>query len=319
MKRIGLAALIAAAVVAWPAAASVTTPKSGWSWGDPLPQGSMISVLAFTSSRGYAAGAFGTVLRTDDGGATWTGLRSGVTADLTDLTLITPDSLLVGGGCVLRRSDDGGRTFQRLPFTPTDERCSSPLAATSFAGPQVGYVVTADGTVLRSDDGGNTFGRRTAIPETRAVGGPAEPTAIAFTTPDDGIAATSSGRLLSTTDGANSWVVRGSVPARINNLTGVAAGTMYAVGDGTSLLASTDGGRTWTPRPLAGPPGGRSLTGISCTGVDVCVISTRSGDRLLRATDGGTTASSVTPSTSPVFRAAFGPPTPPLAARAAGA
>src|SRR4051812_7187714 len=318
MKRIGLAAVVAV-LVALPAQASVTTPKSGWNWGDPLPQGSAIRVLTFTSSRGYAVGDFGAVLRTDDGGATWTGLRTGVTADLTDLALISPDSLVVGGGCVLRRSDDGGRTFRRLPFTPTDERCSSPLAATSFAGPLVGYVVTADGTVLRSDDGGNTFGRRTAIPETHAVGGPAEPTAIVFTTPDEGIAATSSGKLLSTTDGGNSWVVRGSVPARINNLTGVAAGTMYAVGDGTSLLASTDGGQTWTPRPLAGAPGGLSLTGISCTGVDVCVISTRSGDRLLRTTDGGATASSVTPSTSPVFAAAFAAATRVVAAGEAGA
>src|SRR3954466_15385354 len=102
MKRIGLAALVAAVVVAWPAAASVTTPKSGWSWGDPLPQGSAIRALDFASSRGHAA----------------------------------------GGGCGLRRSDAGGRTFQRLPFTPTDERCSSPLAATAFPTLQTGYVVT---------------------------------------------------------------------------------------------------------------------------------------------------------------------------------
>ena len=297
----------------------MTTPKSGWSWGDPLPQGSTIRVLTFTSSRGYAAGDFGTVLRTDDGGATWTGLRTGVTADLTDLTLITPDSLVVGGGCVLRRSDDGGRTFQRLPFTPTDERCSSPLAATAFPSPAVGYVVTADGSVLRSDDGGKTFGRRTAVPETHAVGGPAEPTAIVFTTADDGIAATSSGKLLSTSDGANSWVVRASVPARINNVAVVGPSTIYAVGDGSSLLVSADGGQTWTTRPLAGAPGGLSLTGISCTGVDVCVISTRSGDRLLRTTDGGATASSVTPSTSPVFAAAFAAATRVVAAGQAGA
>src|SRR5919197_426349 len=318
MNRIGLAALVAAVVVAWPAAASVTTPKSGWNWGDPLPQGSAIRVLTFTSSRGYAAGDFGAVLRTDDGGATWSALRTGVTADLTDLTLITPDSLVVGGGCVLRRSDDGGRTFHPLPFTPTDERCSSPLAATAFPTLQTGYVVTVDGSVLRSDDGGKTFGRRTAVPETRAVGGPAEPTAIVFTTPDAGIAATSSGKLLSTSDGANSWVVRAGVPARINNLTRVVPGMLYAVGDGTSLLASTDGGQTWTPRPLAGAPGGLSLTGISCTGVDVCVISTRTGDRLLRTTDGGLTASSVTPSTSPVFAAAFAAATRVVAAGQAG-
>src|SRR4051812_13860401 len=139
MKRIGLAALIAAAVVAWPAAASVTTPKSGWSWGDPLPQGSAIRALTFTSSRGYAAGDFGAVLRTDDGGATWAGLRTGVTADLSDLALITPDSLVVGGGCVLRRSDDGGRTFPRRAFTPDAERWSPPPAPPSVPGPQGRY------------------------------------------------------------------------------------------------------------------------------------------------------------------------------------
>src|SRR5262245_22814659 len=100
-----------AAAFAVAATASVTTPKSGWSWGDPLPQGSTTKVLTFAGTRGYAAGDFGTVLRIDDGGSTWSGLRTGVTADLTDLTLVSPDSFVVGGGCVLRRSDDGGKTF----------------------------------------------------------------------------------------------------------------------------------------------------------------------------------------------------------------
>lgn len=299
-----LVALAAAACTAT-ASASVTTPKSGWSWGDPLPQGSTLRVLQFAGARGYAAGDFGTVLRTDDGGSTWGGLRTGVTADLTDLSVITPDSLVVGGGCVLRRSDDGGRTFTRLPFTPTDARCASPLAAISFPAPQVGYVVTADGTVLRSDDGGRTFGRRTAVPDTRAVAGGAQPTAIVFTGENTGIAATSSGKLLTTVDGANSWVARADAPGKINAIAIVAPGTAYAVGDGSTLLASTDGGQTWAPRTMAGAPGGLSLTGISCTGTDVCVISTDRGDRVLRTTDGGATASSVSPSTSPVFAAGF--------------
>jgi photosystem II stability/assembly factor-like uncharacterized protein len=314
-----LAAAVAALLVAMPAPASVTTPKSGWSWGDPLPQGSPITSLTFSGARGYAAGGFGTVLRTDDGGSTWSGLRTGVTADLTDLTLISADSLVVGGGCVLRRSDDGGQTFQRLPFTPTDERCSSPLAATSFPSALVGYVVTADGTVLHSDDGGKTFGRRTAIPGTGAAGGQAQPTAIVFTSDTAGIAATSTGHLLSTTDGGNSWVDRATAPGKVNSLTVVAPGTVYAVGDASALLASTDGGVTWTPRAMTGAPGGLSLTGVSCTGTDLCVITTSAGDRILRTTDGGANASSVTPSTSPVFAAGFASATRVVAAGAAGA
>jgi hypothetical protein len=73
-------------------------------------------------------------------------------------------------------------------------------------------------------------------------------------------------------------VVRASVPGRLNNLTVVAPGTIYAVGDGTSLLVSTDGGahvdHAAAGRRTARPEPDR----ISCTGTDVCVISTRTGD-----------------------------------------
>src|SRR5215212_2094991 len=111
------AALACALLLALPAAAHaapVRVAHAGWTWGNPLPQGDTLDAVDFVGARGYAVGEFGTMLRTDDGGATWTGVSTGLTEDLTDVRMITPDSVVIAGGCPVRRSDDGGRRFRRL-------------------------------------------------------------------------------------------------------------------------------------------------------------------------------------------------------------
>src|SRR5215217_1941140 len=111
-----LSAVIALAVLVGVGSAAVTVSQSGWSWGNPTPQGNTLRAIDFVQGRGYALGAAGTVLRTDDGGATWSGLYTGTSADLDRLQVIDPDTLVVlgGGGCVLRRSDDGGASFRKI-------------------------------------------------------------------------------------------------------------------------------------------------------------------------------------------------------------
>ena len=80
--------------------------------------------------RGYAIGDDGTALRTDDGGATWTGLATGTSQDLTRLQAVTPDVVIVlgGDGCVVRRSDDGGKTFRKI-FVLAETNCPDRVAA----------------------------------------------------------------------------------------------------------------------------------------------------------------------------------------------
>ena len=73
------------------AQAQVQASQSGWQWGNPTPQGNTIRALDFIAGRGYAIGDDGTALRTDDGGATWTGLATGTSQDLTRVQAVTPD------------------------------------------------------------------------------------------------------------------------------------------------------------------------------------------------------------------------------------
>ncbi len=301
--------MLAMLATAAPAQAAVDVGQSGWSWGSPRPQGNDLAAIDFASGgRGYAAGAFGTLLKTEDAGATWSGIPTGRQTDFSELQALGPDAFVAGGGCTLRRSDDGGRTLKRLPFAASEANCPAPLAALSFASPQAGTLVLADGTVLRTDDGGQTFSRRTALPGTRAAGASGFPRDVVFATADAGLASVSpgpGGEILRTADGGATWTSVLVAPAGLRTLHLAPGGTAYAVGDGPALYRSTDGGGTWERRDLAGAPGGDAITGIRCRDGDTCVLTTGRGDRLLRTDDGGETVAVIAAADLPLRAVAW--------------
>ena len=305
---------------ACPASAAVQVSQSGWQWGNPTPQGNTIRAMDFIAGRGYAIGDDGTALRTDDGGATWTGLATGTSQDLTRVQAVTTDVIVIlgGDGCVVRRSDDGGKTFHKM-FVLAETNCPDRVAASYFVNPQVGYLLLRDGNVLRTTDGGQTFGRGTAIPGTpgSSSGGQGVPADAIFTSPDAGVvflAGTTTA--YRTTDAGTSWTPEPDVqPGNVQRLRPVSATTFYAFGPDT-LLRSTDAGQTWQRRPASG---GNTITGIGCATDDVCLLTTDRGDKLLRTTDGGATAENVTASTGSLFAAGYYSATRAVAAGAGGA
>src|SRR4051812_14399962 len=223
----GAVALAACALAALPGAASanVQVGSSGWLWGNPLPQGNTLRAMAFSGTTGYAAGDFGTLLQTPDGGATWTGLRAGTFSNLTELQVLDANTLVAGGGCVARRSTDGGRTFTRIAFTNVESDCppESVLAALAFLNPNLGYVFESGGQVFQTPDGGTRFAPKIAVPGTKAAGGAAVPTDAAFTSETTGFVATTDGKLYGTTDGANSWKPVSETSRAVHSITFVSA------------------------------------------------------------------------------------------------
>jgi photosystem II stability/assembly factor-like uncharacterized protein len=310
----GLVVLTVLALAPITARASVLVGHSGWYWGNPLPQGNTIGSIDFAGGRGYAAGAFGTLLRTDDQGATWSGITTGIVNDLTTVDAVDANTVIIGGGCSARRSDDGGGTFHRLPFTPSELSCSSPIKAISFASTTAGFLLLEDGTLLATADGGTSFSRRTAIPGTTAAGGGgASAQAVFFTSDTAGFAVThqpGNGKLYRTVDGGNTWNPVASGP--FDSLWFADANTGYAVGDSNLLYSTLNGGATWTAQPLAGASPS-TLRTISCVGT-TCLIGTAEGTRLIRTVDGGATGVDVSPSSHKVFAAAFASPTRAVAA-----
>jgi photosystem II stability/assembly factor-like uncharacterized protein len=298
-----LAALTVAACTV-PAHAEVLGGHSGWFWGNPLPQGHTLRGVELIGTRGYAGGDFGTLLRTDDAGATWRGLATGFTQDIARVRLIARDSVVIGGGCALRRSDDGGASFRRLPWTASDARCTSQLAAFAFPSSAIGYLALQNGNVLRTADNGRTWRRRTAIPGTLATqpGSKVVPTDVAFTTTDTGFAATAAGAVFGTDDGGQTWTPVAQSGAAVRALFFTDAANGYAVGDGSVVLRTHNGGATWTAGAVS--DANQSLDSIHCAGA-TCIATTTVGDRLFRSADAGASWSTVFPATERLFAAAL--------------
>src|SRR5207248_4706359 len=185
-------ACLAAGLAAQPAVANVQVGSSGWLWGNPLPQGNTLRAIAFAAGgRGYAVGDFGTILSTADGGSTWSGLPAGTFTNLARVQTVGTSTVIAGGGCVMRRSDNAGVTFTRIPFTPSEALCREGLAAFSFTSDKNGFMVLTDGTVNQTADGGQSFAQKTAVPGTRSPGGSAAPTDVVFLDDATGYASTS--------------------------------------------------------------------------------------------------------------------------------
>ena len=298
------------------ASAGVNTPYSGWYSGNPLLGPNRLADLACAGNTCYASGDRGAVLKSTDGGATWAGIVTGLTVNLPRIRLIGGEAnkLVVGGGCAVRRSDDGGDTFSRLSFAPSDYSCPFQVAALSFPSSNVGYLVLSDMNVVSTADGGRTFSRKTAIPGGTRDGFPPD---LLCTTDTTCFAATPVGTIQRTTDGGGSWTQLAAVAnVSLRGLEAVGS-TLYAVGNGLAVLKSTDGGATWVRKTVGGTPPG-NLTSIRCADASTCLIATEAGNQVIRTDDGGDTFTSVVPSTDPIHAVEYASAARALAAGSSG-
>lgn len=299
------------------ASAGVNTPYSGWYSGNPLLGPNRLTDLVCAGNTCYVSGDRGVVLKSTDGGSTWAGIVTGLTVNLPRVRLIGGDAgkIITGGGCAVRRSDDGGETFSRLPFAPSDTACPFTVAALAFPSSNVGYLVLGDGNVVSTADGGRTFSRKTAIPGGATNGSNAAD--VLCTTDTTCFAATPAGTIQRTTDGGGSWTqVSASSGQSLRGLEAVGS-SLYAVGNGLTVRKSTDGGATWVPRPVVGIPAA-NLTSIRCATASTCLISSEAGNQVLRTEDGAGTFTTVAPSTDPIFAVELASDTRALAAGASG-
>lgn len=262
--------VVCALLLAVPARAGVPVPRSGWEWGHPSPQGSNLRAIDFApDGTGYAVGNDGAGLRTIDGGTTWTGLNIGTTEAFTQVQAISRDVVVVQAG-VVRRSDDGGRTF-RVIYAGGEDSAN----IVHFADAANGYVITRGGAVLRTADGGRTFAGVSRI------GYSYDPPGMIFTSPEEGWLFTNV--VQRTVDGGRTWTRLARLPVTAKAVE-LVEGRLYVAGD-HALARSDDGGFTWSATPARGS----LFNSISCGTRDHCVMTRKRNDRLLRTEDGGAT------------------------------
>ena len=118
------------------ASAAVVAGNTGWFWSNPLPQGNTLTKADTIAGRAYVAGEAGTIMRSDNGGATWTGIRSGLPAALSDVQDDSRDHAPTRSSSPAT-ADCAGLTTAARPSgdsrgAPATSRCASTITSLSF-------------------------------------------------------------------------------------------------------------------------------------------------------------------------------------------
>jgi photosystem II stability/assembly factor-like uncharacterized protein len=310
-KRLLTLVLVVIAVplaLASTASAAVVAGNTGWFWSNPLPQGNTLTKADTIAGRAYVAGEAGTIMRSDNGGATWNGIRSGLPAALSDVKTIravTPDTVIFASACGLRRTDDGGTTVRRLPWSSNDITCASPITSLSFPTTAIGYLLLATGDILQTQDGGDSWRKVTAPSGTFAAGGGAQVDDISFSSPTAGVVSVGT-NIFYTTDSGASWTAVQAVPGLGQvHFEFISATEGFAFGNKSGLYKTINGGATWTLVPGNGVIEGNAVGSLSCADANSCLAATTDGASILRTTDGGATWTALKASTRPTYAVGF--------------
>lgn len=207
-------------------------------------------------AHGWVVGAGGTILATDDGGATWQLRDSGTTADLHAIAMSGARGSIVGNAIL--STDDGGGTWKVVV-----REDGSGWTSVSFGDPEHGWAVGYG--IVATADGGQTWQPQ----QTSAVRGRLN--AVHFVDGQQGWAVGMSGTILATADGGRHWESQASGIAV--DLFGVSfrdRSVGIAVGDGGAVLFTADGGRNWTRKSVADEPA--DLRGASVAIGDVWAV-----------------------------------------------
>src|SRR5215470_11506826 len=114
-KSLRASLLLWAAVATWPCTAFA---QSGWVWQNPYPTANSLTGVAVLSPQIFVAvGDSGSILRTTDGGETWTFQPSGTDRNLVGVSFVDQDTgFAVGTAGTVLRTTDGGITWTSRPY-----------------------------------------------------------------------------------------------------------------------------------------------------------------------------------------------------------
>lgn len=211
----------------------------------PIPPGTTgitdVEVDPVNPSIVYALrGAAGPLLRSTDGGDSWSPLETAPPV-LFDLEIDPDDpSVLHGGGYGFYKSVDAGATWVKQTLGPplvVNQIAIAPgvlYAATSGQDPRLQLI-----RIYRSRDEGQTWEQLNAPVAFRLAVSPSNP-AVVYATSFDSV--------VRTTDGGDTWQKVSDLPRVISLAVDPGdSDKVYAAVSDNGVLASTDGGATWSP------------------------------------------------------------------------
>lgn len=274
-----LALLIAAILVV--AAFAASPAQAAWTWKFPTPQGNdLIASYFVNTTRGWAVGMRGAIIRTSDGGTTWSAQESGTQKNLYGIYCVTDFICYAAGeGGVILKTTDGGNNWSALVSGVATDLfgVSCPADATTC------YVTGAGGVMLKTIDGGVNWPAQTSntAKDLYAISCPMGDNSNCY-------AAGASGTVVKTINAGTTWGTLTTGTAidlfSIECPQAATPTTCFAAGTG-NVFKTSDSGLTWALGPIGG-----NFRSVSCPPGDVtnCYVA-GSGGVVRYTSNGGNT------------------------------
>jgi len=243
-----------------------------WTWQNPLPQGNTLRDVFFVNAQtGWAVGDAGTILKTVNGGATWTAQTSGIAKTLLSVYFTdTHTGWAVGSAGEIIKTNDSGQTW----ITQNSGTTNS-LWSVHFADNQTGWVVSGGGRILKTINGGQDW-------ITQSVGNPL--LSVYFVDHQVGWFVGANGIILKTSDGGQNLTLQNSgTNISLSSVLFINSEIGWVAGDNGTILKTTDSGLNWT----------KQITGISNNLQSVHFADSQTGwavgsaGRIIKTTNGG--------------------------------
>lgn len=200
---------------------------------------------------GFVSGAYGKILKTENGGTTWVAKNSGTTEGLACIQFVSStvgyaSSGFYPGFSTVIKTIDGGNTWTKTNVKPLMSG-----SGMWFLNANKGFYACADGlyhssVILRTLNGGDTWD--TVYQANGWV------SFFHFADSLHGFATVNNGTVLKTTDGGSSWTTQnlgntlwGSGIYFLNKDTGFVGGQPKSGTGGAPIYKTVNAGLTWTP------------------------------------------------------------------------
>ena len=214
--------------------------QQGWFLQNPYPTASdLYSVDYINELIAIAVGSDGAIVRTIDGGESWTLQNSGTTERLNEVCFVDLiNGFAVGNEGTILKTTDGGINWIVLTDT-----ISNDLKGVSFTDALIGTIVGSEGIILRTSNGGENW-------EPQTSGTTNNLNSVCFTDDSIGTTVGSAGIILRTIDGGTTWTQQTSPTTYdlldvcfTDSFTGYVGG--HGLYPGEEFLKTTDGGQNW--------------------------------------------------------------------------
>ncbi|MFM7014918.1 MAG: YCF48-related protein [Bacteroidota bacterium] len=257
---------------------SIQATKAQWEYKHPTPTGNTLSKIAFANNNyGWLVGESGTILKTVDGGNTWSNQYYFGNDNLISLSVVdTAKIFILTNSNLLYKSNDGGNTWNLLSIF-----IGANASDVCFISNNEGWV-SVGSLIQHTTDGGITWNTQYSISNEYIV-------AIKMESNGNVVAATDFGTLLHSADFGQNWTMNSNQSGIFNAMDVNSNFSVAVTSINNTLYKSLDNGVTWSS-PINTPSALLSSTvrSIKIIGSTYYLLTTNNGE-VIKTIDGGNT------------------------------